>query len=152
MIAILVNGNIKTFSDVPKSWTDENGLHLNIGDGAEYGFKKVVRPETKKSEQLGDIYFDEDSEVFTYPVETRTYTKTVAELKEYKIYELKLLYNSELAKTDWYIIREQEGIAVPQSIADKRSQLREECTSKENEINSLTTKASVIDYELPNFI
>ena len=152
MIAILVNGDIKTFSRVPKSWTDENGLHLNIGDGAEYGFKKVVTPETKQSEQLGDIYFDEGNKVFTYPIESKTYTQTVAELKEQKISNLKDFYNRELAKTDWYIIRGQEGISVPQSIADKRSQLREECTSKENEINNLTTKASIIDYELPNFI
>lgn len=125
---------------------------MSDSDLETIGFYSVVRPTTKQSEQLGDIYFDTDNQVFTYPVESKTYTQTVAELKEQKIENLKHLYNLQLAKTDWYIIRGQEGILVPQSIADKRSQLREECTSKENEINNLTTKASIIDYELPNFI
>jgi len=36
MKGILVNGEIKTFSKIPKSWNDENGLHLNIKEG--FGF------------------------------------------------------------------------------------------------------------------
>ena len=116
------------------------------------GFYDVVIPTTKQSEQLGDIYFDEANEVFTYPVESRTYTQTVAELKEQKIANLKDIYNRELAKTDWYIIRSQEGIAAPQEIIDARTALRTECATHETNINAKTTKASVIDYELPIFI
>ena len=152
MIAIDLNGTIKTFSRLPKVWNDENGTHLNIGDGASYGFYPVITPATKQSEQLGDIYFNADAEVFTYPVESRTYTQSVAELKEQKIETLKSLYNSQLAKTDWYIIRGQEGNAVPQDILDARTTLRTECATHETNINALTTKASVIDYELPSFI
>jgi hypothetical protein len=153
MKGINLNGTIKTYNSVPKTWGNILGVnYMSNEDLKGLGFYDVVRPITKQSEQLGDIYFDTDNQVFTYPVESRTYTQTVAELKEQKIENLKSLYNSKLAKTDWYIIRGQEGISVPQSIADKRSQLRIECTSKENEINNLTTKASVIDYELPNFI
>ena len=152
MIAIDINGTIKTFSRLPKVWSDENGTHLNITDGQALGFYSVVRPSTKQSEELGDIYFDADAEVFTYPVESKTYTQTVAELKEQKIANLKHLYNSELAKTDWYIIRGQEGTAVPQDILDARTTLRTECATHETNINAKTTKASVIDYELPNFI
>lgn len=152
MIAIDLNGTIKTFSRLPKVWSDENGTHLNITDGASYGFYTVVTPATKQSEQLGDIYFDTDAEVFTYPVESRTYTQSVAELKEQKIETLKSLYNSQLAKTDWYIIRGQEGTAVPQDILDARTALRTECAAHETNINAKTTKASVIDYELPSFI
>jgi len=110
------------------------------------GFYDVVTPTTKQSEQLGDIYFDAESEVFTYPVESRTYTETVAELKEQKIAELKLFYNLKLAVTDWYIIRGQEGIAPPQNIIDERSNLRSECATHEANINSKTTKSSLIDY------
>ena len=152
MIAIDLNGTIKTFSRLPKVWGDANGTHLNITDGSSFGFYNVVRPVPKKSEQLGDIYFDADAEVFTYPVESRTYTQTVAELKEQKIANLKHLYNSELAKTDWYIIRGQEGTAVPQDILDARTTLRTECATHETNINAKTTKANVIDYELPSFI
>ena len=153
MVAIDINGSIKTYNSVPKIWGNIIGVnYMSDSDLETIGFYSVVRPTTKQSEQLGYIYFDTDNQVFTYPVESKTYTQTVAELKEQKIENLKHLYNLQLAKTDWYIIRGQEGILVPQSIADKRSQLREECTSKENEINNLTTKASIIDYELPNFI
>jgi hypothetical protein len=150
MIAIDLNGTIKTFSRLPKVWSDENGTHLNITDGQALGFYSVVTPTTKQSEELGDIYFDADAEVFTYPVESRTYSETVAELKELRISNLKDLYNRELAKTDWYIIRGQEGTAVPQNILDARSALRTECATHETNINAKTTKASVIDYELPN--
>jgi len=153
MKGINLNGTIKTYSSVPKTWGNILGVnYMSDEDLKGLGFYDVVRPDTKLSEQLGNIYFDEANEVFTYPVESRTYTQTVAELKEQKIENLKSLYNSQLAKTDWYIIRSQEGISVPQDILDTRTALRTECVTHETNINALTTKASVIDYELPNFI
>jgi len=153
MKGINLNGTIKTYSSVPKTWGNILGVnYMSDEDLKGLGFYDVVRPSTKQSEELGDIYFDADAEVFTYPVESRTYTQTVAELKEQKIANLKHLYNSELAKTDWYIIRGQEGTAVPQDILDARTALRTECATHETNINAKTTKASVIDYELPSFI
>jgi hypothetical protein len=153
MKGINLNGTIKTYSSVPKTWGNILGVnYMSDEDLKGLGFYDVVIPETKQSEKLGDIYFDADVEVFTYPVEARTYTQTVAELKEQKIADFKDLYNRELAKTDWYIIRGQEGIAVPQDILDARTALRTECATHETNINALTTKASVIDYELPSFI
>ena len=153
MKGINLNGTIKTYNSVPKTWGNILGVNYMSDEDLEgLGFYDVVKPTTKQSEQLGDIYFDADNEVFTYPVESRTYTQTVAELKEQKIANLKHLYNSELAKTDWYIIRGQEGTAVPQDILDARTTLRTECATHETNINAKTTKASVIDYELPSFI
>jgi hypothetical protein len=153
MVAIDINGSIKTYNSVPKIWGNIIGVnYMSDSDLETIGFYSVVRPTTKQSEQLGDIYFDTDNQVFTYPVESKTYTQTVAELKEQKIANLKSLYNSELAKTDWYIIRGQEGTAVPQDILDARTTLRTECATHETNINAKTTKASVIDYELPSFI
>lgn len=151
MKGINVNGTIKTYSSVPKSWGRVIGVnYMSDEDLKKLGFYDVVIPDTKQSEQLGDIYFDADAEVFTYPVESKTYSQTVAELKEQKIENLKSIYNRELAKTDWYIIRSQEGISVPQSVLDSREALRNECATHEASINAKTTKASVIDYELPN--
>ena len=151
MIAIDLNGTIKTFSRLPKVWNDENGTHLNITDGQVFGFYPVVRPSTKQSEELGDIYFDADAEVFTYPVESKTFDQTVAELKEQKIANLKHLYNSELAKTDWVIIRDQElGDTTDQTILDDRAQLRIDCATHEAAISAKTTKASVVDYQFPS--
>lgn len=151
MKGINVNGTIKTYSSVPKSWGSIIGVnYMSNEDLKGLGFYDVVMPSTKQSEQLGDIYFDADTEVFTYPIESKTYSETVAQLKEQKITNLKSIYNSKLALTDWYIIRGQEGTAVPQDILDARTTLRTECATHETNINAKTTKASVIDYELPN--
>ena len=153
MKGINLNGTIKTYSSIPKTWGNILGLnYMSDEDLKDLGFYDVVSPSTSASQELGDIYFDVDAEVFTYPVESRTYSETVAELKEQKIANLKALYNSELAKTDWYIIRRQEGIAAPQEILDARASLRSESATHETNINAKTTKASVIDYELPSFI
>ena len=153
MKGINVNGTIKTYSSVPKTWGNILGLnYMSDEDLKTLGFYDVVIPSVKNSQELGDIYFDADNEVFTYPVESKTFDQTVAELKEQKIANIKHLYNLELAKTDWYIIRGQEGTAVPQNILDARTTLRTECATHETNINAKTTKASVIDYELPSFI
>ena len=152
MKGINLNGTIKTYSSVPKTWGNILGVNYMSDEELKgLGFYDVVRPDTKQSEQLGDIYFDADAEVFTYPVESRTYSETVAELKELKIANLKSIYNRELAKTDWVIIRDQElGQITDQTILDDRAQLRTDCATHETNINAKTTKASVIDYELPN--
>ena len=148
MKGINISGTIKTYSSVPKTWGNILGFnYMSDEDLKGIGFYDVVKPTTKQSEQLGDIYFDADNEVFTYSVESKTYTQTVAELKKQKIANLKRLYNSKLAKTDWYIIRGQEGTAVPQDILDARTTLRTECATHETNINAKTTKASVIDYK-----
>ena len=147
----LSDDTIKTYSSVPKTWNNIIGFnYLSDSDLETYGFYDVVTPQTTSSQQLGDIYFDADNDVFTYPVESKTYTQTVAELKEQKIRNLKSIYNGKLAETDWYIIRAQEGTAVPQDVLDAREALRTECATHEDSINAKTTKASVVDYELPN--
>jgi len=151
MIAIQHEGAIKKFSSLPKVWKDENGVHLNITDGAAYGFYQVVTPSYDSAIQyLGDLEWDGDNNVFTYPVIDRTFPQTVAELKENKIANLKSLYNRKLAETDWYIIRSQEGTSAPQEVLDAREALRTDCATKEAEINALTTKKAVVSYSLPN--
>lgn len=151
MVAINVNGSIKTYNSIPKSWENIIGVNYMTEDEQNaLGFYNVVMPDVKDSQELGDIYFDVENSVFTYSVENKTYTETLAELKEQKVAYLKVLYNYELAKTDWYIIRAQEGIAAPQEILDARATLRSESATHETNINAKTTKASVVDYELPN--
>ena len=69
MIAIDLNGTIKTFSRLPKVWSDENGTHLNITDGQAFGFYPIVTPSYDSATQyLGDLEWDGDASVFTYPV------------------------------------------------------------------------------------
>ena len=152
MIAIQHEGAIKRFTSLPKVWKDDNGVHLNITDGAAYGFYPIVTPSYDSAiQKLVDLEWDADSSTFTYPVINKTWTQTVAELKEEKIANLKAIYNRKLSETDWYIVREAEGgTAAPQSILDDRTALRTECGTKEGEINAKTTKAAVVSYSLPN--
>jgi len=147
MKGINLNGTIKTYSSVPKTWGNILGVnYMSDEDFKGLGFYDVVTPSTTASQQLGNIYFDADAEVFTYPVESKTFDQTVAELKEIKIKQLKEKYKNLLLETDWYIIRAQEGIAAPQDILDARATLRSECATHETNINAKTTKASIIEY------
>lgn len=152
MKAINDNGTIKTFSSVPKSWGGKIGLqYASDSDLETLGFYDVEKPSLKASQEYGDIEWDADNSIFTYPVNNKTYSQTVAELKTQKIANLKHLYNRKLAETDWYVTRKQEkGTAIPSDIQTERDDLRTECATKEAEINAKTTKAGVVDYQLPN--
>lgn len=151
MKAILVNGEIKTFSRVPKTWTDENGTHLNIGDGASLGFKDVVQPTyDSRIEELKNLHLEGD--VYTYDVVDKKIDQTLAELKSQKISNLKHSIGSQLSKTDWYIIRESDsGEVTPQEVKDERAALRTQSNDVEAEINALTTKKAVLTFDLPTF-
>jgi len=151
MKAIQIDGAIKRFTTIPKAWGNVicgyDTLSSSIWE--EAGFYDVVSPSYDSNTQyLGDLEFDSDNSVFTYPIIDRTWSQTVAELKEGKIANLKSIYNNKLLETDWYIIRAQEGIAAPQDIIDARAALRTECATKEDEINALSTKKAVVSYSL----
>jgi 1,2-phenylacetyl-CoA epoxidase PaaB subunit len=152
MKAINDNGTIKTFTSVPKSWNGKIGLqYASDSDLEALGFYDVEQPTIKASQEYGEIEWDSDNSRFTYQVNNKTYTQTVAQLKEQKIANLKAIYNRKLSQTDWYVVRAAEGgTAVPSDIATERSDLRTQCATKESEINAKTTKAQVIDYQLPN--
>ena len=154
MKAIQIDGAIKRYTTIPKAWGNVIGGFdlLSSTEWEEAGFYDVVTPDYDSATQnLGDLEWDADSSTFTYPVINKTWTQTVAELKESKIASLKSIYNRKLAETDWYIIRASEGgTATPQSILDDRAALRTECGTKEAEINAKTTKAAVVSYSLPN--
>jgi hypothetical protein len=153
MYARQQNGAIKRYTAIPKSW-GRVIVGFNLLSSTEWeaaGFYDVVTPSYDSATQyLGDLEWDGDASVFTYPVIDRTWSQTVAELKESKIKNLKSIYGRKLSETDWYIIRAQEGIAAPQEITDARAALRTDCATKEDEINALTTKKAVVSYSLPN--
>ena len=153
MKAIQIGGAIKRYTTIPKSWGNViAGFDLlSSSDWEAAGFYDVVTPSYDSATQyLGDLEWDADSNTFTYPVIDRTWSQTVAQLKESKISNLKSIYNRKLSETDWYIIRSQEGTSAPQDVLDARAALRTECATKEDEINALTTKKAVASYSLPN--
>ena len=147
MKAIEINGEIKTFSKLPKTWSDENGLHLNIGDGYSLGFKDVVIPHSDKTQTITNIHLDGD--VYTYDVIDLKIEESLSALKSEKVYELKSLVGDKLSETDWYIIREADsGEATPQSIKDERAELRALSNAIEADINALTTKKAVVLFSI----
>ena len=106
MKAIQINGAIKTYATIPNSWGNVIGGFnlLSSSNWEAAGFYDVVTPDYDSAIQyLGDLEWDADSSTFTYPVINKTWSETVAELKESKIADLKNIYNRKLSQTDWYI-------------------------------------------------
>ena len=151
MKAININGQIKLYGRLPKSWGNIIGGFNTLSDEEvkEYGFYDVVNPDFDNATQnFGDIYFDSNNEVFTYSVEDITFNETLAELKESKIESLRDYTNKKLAETDWYVIRNAErSIDIPQDIQDARAAILSNHDTSESEINALSTKKSVVSYE-----
>ena len=151
----LDNGTIKTFNSVPKSFGKIIGGFNTLNDTEleAYGFYNIVTPTITESQELGDIEWDEDNSVFTYPVQNKTFAQSLVEMKAQKIANLKHSYGSKLAKTDWIIIRDQElGNTTESSILSSRATLRSDCATHESSINSKKNKAQVADYSLPNLM
>jgi hypothetical protein len=151
MKAININGNIKIYNQLPKTWGNIIGGFdtLDESEIQEVGFYDLVEPEyTPSIQNLINLHFDSDNNVFTYDVENKTFTETVAELKETKIDQLKDYTNNKLAKTDWYVIRKFErNINIPQDVQDSRAAILTNHDTKLDEINALTTKADIVSYE-----
>jgi len=148
MKAILVNGEIKTFSKLPKTWTDEKGTHLSCGDGYHLGFKDVVQPTyDHRIEELTNLHLDGD--VYTYDVIDKPIKETLADLKANKISELKSFASAKLSLTDWYIIREADsGEATPADVRGERAALRTKSDTIEAEINALNSKKAVVLFDI----
>jgi hypothetical protein len=146
MVAINLNGNIKTFSKIPSVWTDENGTHFNIKEG--FGFLDVVTPTyDSRIEELSAIKLVGD--VYTYDVIDRAIPQTLAELKTDKISQLKSMVGHKLSATDWYIIREADsGETTPTSVKAERADLRTQSNTIEAEIKSLTTKKIILLFDI----
>ena len=153
MKAIEINGQIKQYSKLPSSWGNIlGGFDLLPDDELKtYGFYNVVIPEyDSRIQQLGDLYFDSESETFTGNILDKTWVETLTELKEQQINGFKNLVESELNKTDWYIIRNQEtNTDIPTDVTSSRQTLRDQANTVETEINALTTKKAVMTYDFP---
>tara|TARA_R110000803_G_scaffold9342_1_gene29607 strand:- start:1680 stop:2150 length:471 start_codon:yes stop_codon:yes gene_type:complete len=156
MKAVNLDGTIKTYSSIPKSWGNVVGGFDTLSDSdlESYGFYDVITPSYNYNiQELGSIEWDSNNSVFTYPVENKEFSQSLAEMKAQKIENLKHMYGQELSKTDWIIIRDQElGNTTDSDIASSRAGLRSDCTTHETAINNKTTKAQVADYSLPSFI
>jgi len=158
MKAVNNEGVITFYQSLPNSFRSSTGLHLNVKgwsnqDMKDNGLFDVIIDDNydERIHDLGEIYWDTGATVFRKDKSNKTFDKSVSELKEQAISNFKSRIGSELAKTDWYIIREMDnGADVPADIVDARVALRELSDTVESEINALTTKAKVITYDFPN--
>ena len=148
----LENGTIKTYNSIPKNWGNIIGGFNTLSDTdlEKHGFYDILNPAITTHQELGSIEFDSENKVFTYAILDKVYSKEIAELKKDKIANLKVIYSNELIKTDWYVIRAQEGIPIPKAVTDARIALRSECASKETEINALSSKKKVVEFIFPS--
>ncbi len=158
MKAVNNSGVITFYQSVPNSFRSSTGLHLNVKgwsnqDMKDNGLFDVIIDDSydERIHDLGEIYWDTEATCFRKDKSNKTWEKSLSELKEQSINNFKAQIGSELAKTDWYIIRNaDDGTAVPIDIVDARVALRELSNTVESEINTLTTKAKVITYDFPN--
>ncbi len=158
MRAVNNNGVITFYQSVPNSFRSSTGLHMNVKNWSEEklnenGLFPVVIDDSYDSRihDLGEIYWDSEATVFKKDISNKTFSESLSELKERSINNFKSRVNSELSKTDWYIIRSiDNGTEVPSDITDARAELRTQSDTVESEINAITTKAGVITYDFPN--
>jgi hypothetical protein len=158
MKAVNNAGVITFYQSLPNSFRSSTGLHLNVKGWSDQNMKDnglfdVIIDDNYDSRihDLGEIYWDTGATVFRKDKSNKSFENSVSELKEQAISNFKHRIGGELAKTDWYIIREMDnGADVPEDIVDARVALRELSDTVESEINALTTKAKVITYDFPN--
>ncbi len=152
MKAIQIEGKIKVYNPLPNSWKGVIGNFSKLSDEEikAYGFYDVVVPEyNKASESLSDIFWDADNEIFTYTVSDTEFPGTLEELKEGKIKGLNMNALNKLSETDWYITRKTEkNIDIPEAITTERDAIRTQVDTEEAEINALTTKKAVAEYNI----
>ena len=151
MKAIQIEGIIKLYNPLPNSWKGVMGNFSMLSDEEikAYGFYDVVTPDyNSKSQELSDIFWDAGNEVFTYTVNEKEWSQTLDELKQRGITSLKVNIQHKLNETDWYVTRKSErDIDIPSDITTERNNLFSKCETKETEINNLTTKKAVIEYD-----
>jgi|TARA_R100000027_G_scaffold57434_1_gene47021 hypothetical protein len=158
MKAINQNGKITIYQGVPQSFTSSQGVHLNAPNMSqkaleEAGLFDLIIDENydERIHNLGEIYWDVASTVFRKDAEDKTWSETLQELKTNRINHFKSIVNSELQKTDWYVIRKADNNdSIPEDVVTARTDLRTQSATVENEINALTTKKEVILYDFPN--
>ena len=151
MKAIEINGKVKTFNRLPKTWEDENGVHLNfdkIENPQDFGFFDVVMPSYDSvTQQISNLHFD--GSVFTYDVTDKEFSQTLEQAKDTKKSEVKKKAGDLLKVTDWYVIRNADiSAGIPENIATERADIRDKADAAELEIDALETIAEVLKYQI----
>ena len=153
MKAIEINGKVKTFNRLPKTWEDKNGVHLNfdkIENPQDFGFFDVVMPYYDSvTQQISNLHFDGRKKKFVYDVTDKEFSQTLEQAKDTKKSEVKKKAGDLLKVTDWYVIRNADiSAGIPENIATERADIRDKADAAELEIDALETIAEVLKYQI----
>lgn len=152
MKAIEKNKIITIYKVIPNVWSDGKGTVINFKNAnhSDYGLYDVIEPSyVPKAQSLGDIYFDEKNQIFTYPVIDENFNiEDIDELKNSKISEIKLKARDLLQPTDWYVTRKTErNIDIPEQIASYRLNVLNKLEEFELQIKNLNSYLDVAKYD-----
>ena len=158
MKAINNKGTITIYQSVPNTLQTPTGTIMNAPALSEeklkeYGLFDLVLPNdyNPSIHDLGEIYWDTENSVFKKDIINKTWQKSIEEYKLQAIDNFNSKVGHELAKSNWYIIREMEnGTEVPSEITSKRQTLRDTANATEIEINELVTIEEIITFDYPN--
>ena len=132
------------------------------------GLYEIVFNNTKKKDEA---YYTNTNQTFTYDADAGTVTATYGDatakahadanatdkdgndldpviviegLKTIKIRNIKTQAASELARTDWYIVRKADaGTSVPSAITNHRAAVRTKCASMETAITNASNTPAI---------
>ena len=135
------------------------------------GLYEVIQNNAKKKDEE---YYTNTNQTFTYDADAGTVTATYGDatakahadtlftaqdesdgkgtegevkvkgLKTKKIRSIKLQAASELAKTDWYIVRKADAdTAVPSAITNHRAAVRTKCAAMETSVTNASNTAAI---------
>jgi hypothetical protein len=164
MYALISNGQVTQVGEL--SILFPNTSNPNHAFAIEQGALEVVEGE-QKDQRFYWVTFDKYE--VTGSVVTRTYTNTpkaledVTEtpegatepvttkgLKSQWIAQGKVTANSQLAVTDWMVIRKAErDVAIPAEVVTERAKIIADCTAKEAAITAATTVEALIAVVAP---
>ena len=136
----------KPFSLDGREFNDKWHERMSVDDKAALGITEVVYGP-RADEQY--YWVSEQPVAMLEGVPTITYTATPKDLDGLKAQEIakaKAQANSELAQTDWMVIRKAErGVEIPGDVAADRAAVVAECAEKEAAIASATTVEELIE-------
>ena len=167
MKARLEGGKVVKYNTIPKTLKEPSGIIIKANTLSDFklkqlGFHPVVVPSYNNvTQSITNLHFDSSyehdsfdpatdvaQECFVYDIVDKDFGD-IADLKANKISQLKANANSKLTKTDWIVVRHAEnGTTIPTEITITRNAIRTTVETKENEINALTDKTSVVAFNI----
>ena len=146
MKAISINGEIKVYDELPAFWKN----YLNFSQAPielqqQEGFFDVVQPEYDlQLQELGELYFDEENNVFTYPINEKVFD--LDEIKNKLLDEFDVVLN-EFA-TIIARCRFTQDEPYPQGLLDAIAQAKQIRINTIAAINNLSTIEEALHFRI----